>query len=185
VTCPSCEPVRASGPLGEASVLIIGNPNVGKSTLFNALTGSHQRAVNAPGTTLELTVGAWRLGGREVGVADLPGTFSLDARSVDERAVAGALEGADPHAVVVVVLDATALSRSLYLLAQVIDTGRRVVVALTMVDVARDRGLAIDAPTLARAIGLPVVTIDPRRRPGASAPSTRRTSCVGSRGSRA
>jgi ferrous iron transport protein B len=166
VTCPSCEPVRASGPLGEASVLIIGNPNVGKSTLFNALTGSHQRAVNAPGTTLELTVGAWRLGGREVGVADLPGTFSLDARSVDERAVVGALEGADPHAVVVVVLDATALSRSLYLLAQVIDTGRRVVVALTMVDVARDRGLAIDAPTLARAIGLPVVTIDPRRRPG-------------------
>lgn len=166
MTCPSCEPVRASGLLGEASVLIVGNPNVGKSTLFNALTRSHQRAVNAPGTTLELTVGTWRLEGQEVGVADLPGTFSLDARSVDERAVTSAIEGADPHAVVIVVLDATALSRSLYLLAQVIGTGRPVVAALTMLDVARDRGLTIDAPTLARAIGLPVVTIDPRKRPG-------------------
>lgn len=166
MTCPSCEPARASGPLGDASVLIVGNPNVGKSTLFNALTRSHQRAVNAPGTTLELTVGTWRLGGEEVGIADLPGTFSLDARSADERAVASALDGADPHAIIVFVLDATALSRSLYLLAQVIDTGRTVVAALTMLDVARDRGLTLDARTLSRAIGLPVVTIDPRKRPG-------------------
>lgn len=166
MTCPSCEPARASGPPGDASVLIVGNPNVGKSTLFNALTRSHQRAVNAPGTTLELTVGTWRLGGEEVGVADLPGTFSLDARSSDERAVASALDGADPHAVIVFVLDATALSRSLYLLAQVIDTGRPVVAALTMLDVARDRGLTLDARTLSRAIGLPVVTIDPRKRAG-------------------
>lgn len=166
MTCPSCEPTRASGPVGAASVLLVGNPNVGKSTLFNALTGAHQRAVNAPGTTLEVAVGTWKLGGVEVGVADLPGAFSLDARSPDERAVAEALGAADPEAVALVMLDATALSRSLYLLAQVIDTGRPVVGVLTMSDVANDRGLALDPSRLSKAAGIPVVSVDPRRRSG-------------------
>ena len=166
MTCPACETPPASGPLAEAAVLLVGNPNVGKTTLFNALTGAHQRAVNAPGTTIELAVGTWALDGAEVGVADLPGAFSLDARSLDERAVAEALDQANPAAVALVVLDGTALPRSLYLLAQVIDTGRPVVGLLTMVDVARDRGLALDARSLSRAAGIPIVSADPRKRSG-------------------
>ncbi len=166
MTCPSCEPTAPSGPLSSAAVLLVGNPNVGKSTLFNALTGSRQRAVNAPGTTLEIAVGTWAGAGDGLGVADLPGAFSLDARSLDERAVAEALADANPDAIAVVALDATALPRSLYLLAQVIDTGRRVVAAVTMEDIARDRGLEIDLPALRKAVGVPLVAVDPRRRKG-------------------
>ena len=169
MTCPSCDPAPESGPLSDAAVLLVGNPNVGKSTLFNALTGAHQRAVNAPGTTLELAVGTWTLGDAEVGVADLPGAFSLDARSLDERVVADALDRANPAAVALVILDATALPRSLYLLAQVLDTGRPVVGVLTMVDVARDRGLSLDARRLSRAAGIPIVAADPRKRSGLQA----------------
>jgi len=166
MTCPSCESVPVSGPLADAAVLLVGNPNVGKSTLFNALTGSHQRAVNAPGTTLEVVVGTWKHHHEKYGVADLPGAFSLDARSLDERAVADALADAAPDAIAVVALDATALERSLYLLAQVIDTGRRVVAVVTMGDVARDRGLDLDYGALRAAIGVPLVVVDPRRRSG-------------------
>jgi ferrous iron transport protein B len=166
MTCPSCETPPASGPLSNAAVLLVGNPNVGKSTLFNALTGAHQRAVNAPGTTIEIAVGTWTLDGADIAVADLPGAFSLDARSLDERAVADALDRANPAAIALVVLDATALPRSLYLLAQVIDTGRPVVGVLTMHDVAKDRGLSLDAKRLSQAAGIPIVAVDPRKRSG-------------------
>jgi ferrous iron transport protein B len=147
-------------------VLLVGNPNVGKSTLFNALTGSRQRAVNAPGTTLEIAVGKWSIAGVKVGVADLPGAFSLDARSLEERAVAEALAEAEHGTVALVVIDATALPRSLYLLAQVVDSGRPVIGALTMMDIAQDRGLALDASALAAAAGIPVIAVDPRKRTG-------------------
>ena len=140
MSCPACEAAPPTGELAAASVLLVGNPNVGKSTLFNALTGARQRAVNAPGTTLEIAVGTWNIAGEKVGVADLPGAFSLDARSLEEKAVAEALAEAEHGTVALVVLDATALPRSLYLLAQVADSGRPVIGALTMVDIARDRG---------------------------------------------
>ncbi len=158
-------------------VLLVGEPNVGKSTLFNTLTGARQRIVNAPGTTVELTTGRWQDGLIERELVDLPGTHSLLARSPDEqvtadavREVAAALDDDDARdAVVVVVVDATALERSLYLVAQVAETGAPFVVALTMVDRSAGRdGVDGDAlaEALAQVMGVPVAPIDPRDRDG-------------------
>jgi ferrous iron transport protein B len=156
-----------------ATVALVGNPNVGKSTLFNALTGARQKVTNAPGTTVELQVGTWRglrtraraeQSRQRVRLLDLPGTYSLLARSPDERVTADAVAGRgslDAPDLAVVLVEAAALSRSLYLLAQVAQSGQRVVVALTMTDVAAARGIEVDAATLADVLGVPVAAIDP------------------------
>ncbi|MBE3074649.1 MAG: ferrous iron transport protein B [Actinobacteria bacterium] len=168
-------------------VLLVGGPNVGKSTLFNALTGARQRTTNAPGTTVELATGTWRTAAPgtmdpaiERAIVDLPGSYSLLARSSDEQVTADSVrelahrvsEPAGRPGVVVVVLDATTLARSLYLLAQVAETGVPLVVALTMLDLAT---AATDSPTaatepdtlvaaLAASLGVPVVPVDARSR---------------------
>lgn len=148
-----------------ASVLLVGNPNVGKSTLFNALTRARQRVVNAPGTTVDLAQGVWCTECNDLNLVDLPGTYSLIARSPDEQVAADAVR--DPsHDLAVVVLDATALSRSLYLLGQVARAGKPVVVALTMIDLAEARGLAPDAKALAAALRVPVVEANGRSGKG-------------------
>ncbi|WP_062318068.1 ferrous iron transporter B [Demequina maris] len=149
-----------------ASVLLVGNPNVGKSTLFNHLTGARQRVVNAPGTTIGLAEGTWRAGDVDVTLVDLPGTYSLIARSPDEQVAADAVADAG-HDLAVVVLDATALSRSLYVLGQVARAGRPVVAALTMTDLAEARGLRPDHDALAEALGVPVVEVNGRTGAGA------------------
>lgn len=143
-----------------ATVLLVGNPNAGKSTLFGRMTGTRARVMNAPGTTVEMQRGTWRLPRGARTVVDLPGTYSLVARSPDERVVVDAL--ADRNAVALVVLDAAALSRSLYLLAQVARSGRPVVAAVTMLDVARDHGASVDLERLAAELGVPVIGVDPR-----------------------
>jgi len=143
-----------------ATVLLIGNPNAGKSTLFGRMTGTRARVMNAPGTTVEMQRGTWRQAGEARTVVDLPGTYSLVARSPDEMVVVDAL--ADADAIALVVLDAAALSRSLYLLAQVARSGRPVVVAVTMLDVAREHGSPVDLERLAAELGVPVVGVDPR-----------------------
>jgi ferrous iron transport protein B len=172
-------------------VLLVGGPNVGKSTLFNALTGARQRTTNAPGTTVELARGIWRATGHggtdgaadvviERAVVDLPGTYSMLARSSDEQVTADAVQelaqtqadGTGQPGVVVVVLDVTALTRSLYLLAQVAETGAPLVVALTMLDLARAAtdisavaaGPGALAAALARSLGVPVVPVEARSR---------------------
>lgn len=148
-------------------MLLVGNPNVGKSTLFNRVTGARQHVVNAPGTTVEIAVGRWAEAG--VDVVDLPGTYSLLARSPDEQVAADRVLGRHGHAapdLVVVVLDATAPSRSLYLLAQVAEAGCAVVVAVTLDDVARRQGDRLDPAALARVLGVPVVVLDPRTGEG-------------------
>ncbi|MDM8083523.1 ferrous iron transporter B [Cellulomonas cellasea] len=156
------------------SVLLVGNPNVGKSTLFNSVTGARQQVTNAPGTTVELQVGVWRKArtdGAPVRLIDLPGTYSLLARSPDERVAAEAVAGTGPLGaadLAVVLVEAAGLSRSLYLLAQVAQAGCPLVVALTMTDVAASRGIPVDADRLAEVLGVPVVAVDPRTGDGVS-----------------
>ena len=166
----SChETAPASVVLDErtAVVALVGNPNSGKSTLFNSLTGARQAVVNAPGTTVTLASGTWKTTG--VRVLDLPGAYSLLARSPDEEVTARTVSGegtGGPADLVVVLLDATALSRSLYLAGQVGLTGTAMVVAVTMADVARARGVTVDTEALAGLLGVPVVVVDPRTGAG-------------------
>ncbi len=154
----------------EPTILLVGNPNVGKSTVFNLITGARQAVVNAPGTTVEVAIGrATRLKAR---VVDTPGTYSLIANSADEQVVVDNLAGAPGSLtdaasgrsvdLVVAVLDATALTRSLYLLAQVARTGRPVVGLVTLQDVAAAEGEAVDVDALAKTLGVPVMVVDPR-----------------------
>jgi len=166
---PEPVPVRRSaGPttvLDEPRVVLVGNPNVGKSTLFNTLTGARQRVVNAPGTTVELQEGRWRADDGWVRLVDLPGTYSLDARSPDEQVAADAVREARTDLVVLVV-DASGLARSLVLAGQVALVGAPTVVALTMSDVARTREVAVPPAALAARLGVPVVAVDPRTGAG-------------------
>jgi ferrous iron transport protein B len=166
MSCHGPEVARPVGATMSATVLLLGNPNVGKSTLFNALTGARQEVRNAPGTTVEVNEGQWS--GPGVRLLDVPGTYSLLARSPDEQVAVDVLAGAGGDAVelVVVLLDAAALPRSLYLLGQVAQAGRPVVAALTMCDVAAAAGDPVDPSRLQKALGVPVVATDPRRRAG-------------------
>ncbi|MDR2722393.1 MAG: ferrous iron transporter B, partial [Cellulomonadaceae bacterium] len=171
----SChEPVAGSrsttgAPTTNPVVILAGNPNSGKSTLFNMLTGARQTVMNAPGTTVEMTAGRWRHGHHDITLVDLPGTYSLVARSPDEKVAADAITGTTPAgqaAVAVVVLDASVLGRSLYLLSQVIASDLPVVVACTMIDVAAARSVEPDLDALAQAAAVPVVAVDPRTGSG-------------------
>ncbi len=142
------------------TVLLAGNPNAGKTSLFNRLTGAHARVGNYPGVTVERRTGTLkRGGGARLAIVDLPGTYSLTARSAEEQVAVDALlgrGGAVPDAVVVVA-DATALRRGLYFVTQILDAGRPVVVALNMMDEARASGLDIDTKRIAEALGCEVV----------------------------
>ncbi|MFV0462839.1 MAG: ferrous iron transport protein B [Nostocoides sp.] len=167
----SCHDGKAApaAPVGAATIALAGAPNVGKSTLFNALTGARRTVGNWPGTTVGVGRGAWRLAGEPVNVVDLPGAYSLDPMSPDEALTSDVIRGENgqhrPDAVLVVV-SAAQLARSLYLVAQVRETDLPIVVAVTMVDVAARRGIHVDGPALAEAVGAPVVVLDPRRRRG-------------------
>ncbi len=150
---------------------LAGNPNSGKTTVFNGLTGLRQKVANYPGVTVERKIGRCRLAaGDTIDVIDLPGTYSLVPSSLDEQVTTEVLFGrradtARPDAVVVVV-DSSNLARSLYLVTQLIDLGRPLVVALNMVDIAERRGLAVDAAALATELGAPVVRMVGNRGQG-------------------
>lgn len=147
---------------GRLRVALIGNPNTGKSTLFNALTGLRQKVGNYSGVTVERVEGHYRSeSGRDVAVIDLPGTYSLSATSPDEEIALTVLLGLTPETpspdVVVVVVDALHLERNLFLASQVLEVGLPVVVALNQVDAAREAGLRADPVELALKLGVQVV----------------------------
>lgn len=160
----------ADTPATLPRVVFVGNPNVGKSSLFNVLLGAKARTMNAPGTTVLLEAGVYRYGGREWEFVDTPGTYSLLPLSPDERVAVRAATGANgmPRPdLIVAVLDATNISRSLYFLAMVLELGRPTVVALTMNDLARKQGAPVDAAALSdRLDGVPVVDVDGRTGAG-------------------
>src|SRR2546421_5091713 len=141
------------------TVALVGNPNTGKTTLFNALTGLRHRVGNYPGVTVEMKKG--RAAGFDL--IDLPGTYSLAARSPDEMVAVDLLLGHVPGEprpdVVLAIVDASNLDRHLYLVTQILDLGLPVVVALNMTDVAASHGITIDAAKLSDRLGLPVVQI--------------------------
>src|SRR5262245_7072222 len=142
-------------------VAVIGNPNTGKSSLFNALTGIRQHVGNYPGITVERKEGVCRLENGDVTLVDLPGTYSLAALSADEQVIIEVLAGRRPEipppSAVVCVVDASNLRRNLFLVSQVAETGLPIVVALNMVDEAKQRGIELEAAALSAKLGVPVV----------------------------
>ena len=159
-------PLKGSAPLPvftrrERLIAVVGNPNSGKSTLFNRLTGLRQKVANYPGVTVDVTCGKCQLpSGSVVSLVDLPGAYSLRPRSPDEEIVRDVLLGIDgttrlPDSILLV-LDATSLDRQLFLALQVLDLGLPTLVVLNMVDQARDQGLLIDRPALERRLGVPI-----------------------------
>ncbi|GHA08444.1 ferrous iron transporter B [Novosphingobium arvoryzae] len=149
---------------------LVGNPNAGKSALFNALTGARQKIANYPGVTVERKAGRLTLpSGEAIELTDLPGSYGLNATSPDEevtrRVILGELPGEPAPQVLVVVLDASNLEQHLVFAQEVIALGRPTVVALNMVDLAERDGLVIDPAALADALGVPVIpTVAVRRR---------------------
>ena len=145
----------------QVSVMLVGNPNTGKTTIFNCLTGTRHRVGNYPGVTVEKREGKLFVDGNSISVVDLPGTYSLSAASPDERIVVDCLSGRISEmgkpSVVVCVVDGTNLSRNLYLASQVADTGIPLVIALNMSDEVKSLGCQIDCKNLAELLGVPVV----------------------------
>ena len=171
-TCSGCLSQSACGsaelvPLGEQQagaefvIALAGNPNVGKSTVFNALTGLRQHTGNWPGKTVTRAEGGFTHGGKRYKIVDLPGTYSLLAASTDEEIARDYLLFGRPD-VTVIVVDATRLERNLNLVLQVLEVTDRAVVCLNLVDEARRHEIEVDAERLAAELGVPVVSASAR-----------------------
>jgi ferrous iron transport protein B len=156
VTLTCHEAPRKLPEPGCLQIALAGNPNVGKSTVFNSMTASDVLTANYPGTSVEVTMATVQPDGHRLTVLDLPGTYALAGRTGDQQAARRALLEERPDAVVAV-LDATNLARNLYLVLQLLDLGFRVVAALNLSDEAARRGIHIDATRLGDLLGIPVV----------------------------
>ena len=146
-------------------IALAGNPNVGKSTLFNALTGLRQHTGNWPGKTVEKVSGVAVFRGRQIELIDLPGTYSLNGSSEDERIAAEFIEKGDAECIIVV-CDGTSLERTLILALQILQRTKRVVLCINLMDEAASRGIRIDAKGLESALGIPVVLTAAGRNAG-------------------
>ena len=147
------------------NVALVGNPNVGKSTLFNALTGLRQHTGNWPGKTVDAAVGSYRYRGKQWRLTDLPGLYSLRAKSEEERIAAQYLADESVDCTVVV-CDATCLARSLILALQAAERAGRVVLCLNLCDEAAERGIFTDVRALEKLLALPVVQTAAGKREG-------------------
>jgi ferrous iron transport protein B len=167
MTChsTSSKPSRKAAASAETVIALAGNPNSGKSTVFNNLTGARQHVGNWPGVTVEKKEGYCRLGDRRIKVVDLPGVYSLTAYSLDEVIARDYVVDERPD-VVVDVVDASNLERNLYLTVQLLEMGVKLVIALNMMDVAVSRGYQIDVARLAGLLGVPVVPLIAARNQG-------------------
>lgn len=143
---------------GKIKIALAGNPNCGKTTIFNNITGAKQHVGNYPGVTVEKKEGHCSFGGKELLFVDLPGTYSLTARSLDEVVARNVIINEKPD-IIVNVLDASNLERNLYLAAQLVELGRPVVVALNMMDIAERMGVKIDLEKLGQQLGAVVVPL--------------------------
>ena len=152
------------------TVALLGNPNTGKSTLFSAIAGIPTRIGNYPGVTVEEKVGTFLYRGHTIELIDLPGAYSLNAKSPDEQVAVdvlrGNIDGIKQPDCIVVVVDATNLSRNLYLVSQALAVGQPVLVALTLCDVAESKGIHIDRKKLSEFLGCPVLRLVAPRRDG-------------------
>lgn len=149
----------------EITIALAGNPNAGKTTVFNNLTGTRQHVGNWPGVTVEKKEGSYNYQGYKVSVVDLPGVYSLTARSPDEVVARNFILEGKPD-VVVDTVDASNLERNLYLTVQLIELEANLVVALNMMDVAKSRGYEISTDHLAQELGAPVVPMVATRHQG-------------------
>ncbi|MCI5511746.1 MAG: ferrous iron transport protein B [Oliverpabstia sp.] len=149
----------------ELHVGFIGNPNCGKTTLFNAYTGANLKVANWPGVTVEKVEGSCRFQDYQMRLVDLPGTYSLTSYTMEEK-VARQYIYSDDVDVVVDVVDASALERNLYLTLQLIELGKPVVMALNMMDIVEKRGMEIDLHRLPEMLGIPVIPVCARKKKG-------------------
>jgi ferrous iron transport protein B len=151
-------------------IALVGNPNSGKTSLFNVLTGLNQRTGNFPGVTVDKKTGHTSISGELTGnIIDLPGTYSLYPKRLDEWVSYRVLLNQDKDIradIFVVVVDASNLKRNLLFCSQIMDLKMPVVVALTMADIAKRKGIEIDIPQLERELGVPVVSVNPRKGKG-------------------
>ncbi len=166
--CHDTEPVPHSHHA--FTLALVGNPNAGKTSLFNALTGLRAKTANFPGTTVERKIGRLHLDHKQIVIVDLPGLYSLDSKSPDEKLAADALQGKLDHtapSAALVVVDATNLERNLFLVSQVLELKKiPVIVALNMMDMARRDGIRIDVAKLRTELGCVVVPISARSGEG-------------------
>lgn len=171
--CGSCSQFRSPSEIthgvqatpGTIVVALAGNPNTGKSTVFNALTGLRQHVGNWPGSTVSRAEGTYEYSGQDFTVEDLPGTYSLLSTSPEEDVARDFLLFGAPE-VTVVVVDATRLQRNLNLVLQILQITGHVVVALNLMDEAARQGIEVDERHLTRELGVPVVAMSARRRDG-------------------
>ncbi len=162
-----------SANLTSARVAVLGNPNTGKSTLFNALTGIRQQTGNYPGVTVEKRTGLVKVGATYFELTDLPGTYSLAPRSPDEMLTVNVLLGEDPAEqkpdLILCVVDANNLERNLFLVSQLLDLHQPMIIAVNMTDIATRNGIEIELESLQKLLGVPVVGIQAKRRVGIDA----------------
>ncbi len=166
---PGRDTATTTPPHHAFTLALVGNPNAGKTTLFNALTGLRAKTANFPGTTVERKVGRLHLDHKQIVVVDLPGLYSLDSKSPDEKLASDALQGRLEHTApdaALVVVDATNLERNLFLASQVLELKCPVVVALNMMDMARHNGIRIDVAKLRQELGCVVVPVSARTGDG-------------------
>lgn len=154
----------------EILIALAGNPNAGKTTLFNALTGLKQKVANYPGVTVERKEGIWRFENSTARLIDLPGLYSLDVTSMDEQiahdVLTGKVENLSKPAAVIAVVDATNLERNLYLVTQLLEYKIPVVIALTMIDLAEKQSLEIDVAKLSKLLQIPVIAVKAGQKQG-------------------